>query len=186
MPKRYRPHPALKHGGYSGTALLPGEDRVAFEKLHRALIADLVPVGALEDDIVATLARLLWRKQNLVTFRIAELAQDHRDKIQRERFPPNVILDISEATMEPDEREAAYQAAEDKARNELGDAYELVEIGETATIDCLMRDLEVQDRLDSMVDKCLKRVLFMRGLKSISSTSSAPPPERIRGPSKAA
>ena len=30
-----RRYPALKHGGYSADALLPGEDRAAFEKLHR-------------------------------------------------------------------------------------------------------------------------------------------------------
>ena len=34
-----------------------------------------------------------------------------------------------------------------------------------------MRDLEVQDRLDAMIDKCLKRLLFLRGLKSISASS---------------
>jgi hypothetical protein len=45
-------HPALKHAGYSATTLLPGEDRTAFEKLHRALIAEFIPVGALEEDIV--------------------------------------------------------------------------------------------------------------------------------------
>jgi hypothetical protein len=43
--------------------------------LHRGLIAELTPVGVLEEDIVADLARLIWRKQNLKTFRIAELAQ---------------------------------------------------------------------------------------------------------------
>ena len=33
-------HPALKHGGYSDTTLLPGEDPAAFEKLHNDLIKD--------------------------------------------------------------------------------------------------------------------------------------------------
>jgi len=69
-------HPALKHGGYAATAILPGENRADFEKLHQSLIAELAPVGALEDDIVATVARFVWRKQNLATFRIAELARD--------------------------------------------------------------------------------------------------------------
>src|SRR6516162_66098 len=66
-------HPALKHAGYSATTLLPGEDSAAFESLHRALIAEFIPVGALEEDIVADIARLTWRKLNLATFRIAEL-----------------------------------------------------------------------------------------------------------------
>jgi hypothetical protein len=75
-------HPALKHGGYAATTILPGEDLTAFKKLHRELIAELSPQGTLECDVVGTLARLLWRKQNLTTFRVAELAQEYRQAIQ--------------------------------------------------------------------------------------------------------
>ena len=39
-----------------------------FEKLHRDLIAEFTPNGPFENDIVATVARVLWRKQNLETF----------------------------------------------------------------------------------------------------------------------
>jgi hypothetical protein len=63
----------------------------------------------------------------------------------------------------PAERAAAIRAAEDKAREEVGDAYELVEIGEIASLDRLMNGLDVQDRLDAMIDRCLKRLLFMGG-----------------------
>ena len=79
-----RKHPALKHGAYSATAVLPGENRAEFEKLHRDLIAELTPSGALEDDIVMNIARLVWRKQNLATLRIAERARAHRNAIERE------------------------------------------------------------------------------------------------------
>jgi hypothetical protein len=90
------------------------------------------------------------------------------------------------------EREAAIRAARDEARKELGDKYELVEIGETATVGCLLQDLEVEERLDPMIDKCLKRLLFLRELKSLpTASSSAPPqpipkPRRIPGPTRAA
>ena len=33
------------------------------------------PNGALEDEIVASMAHLLWRRKNLATFRVAKLAQ---------------------------------------------------------------------------------------------------------------
>ena len=79
-------HPALKHGGYAATAILPGENRPDFEKLHQSLIAELAPAGALEDDIVATIARMVWRKQNLATVRLAELAGERRQAIQSERI----------------------------------------------------------------------------------------------------
>ena len=65
---------ALKHGAFSATAILPGEDPAALKELHQKLIAELTPVGALEDHIVWTIARLVWRKKNLATLRKAEFA----------------------------------------------------------------------------------------------------------------
>lgn len=65
-------HPALKHGGFSSTAVLPGENPAEFEELHQALIAELAPTGALEENIVADIARLVWRKQNLA-IRLVEI-----------------------------------------------------------------------------------------------------------------
>jgi hypothetical protein len=64
----------------------------------------------------------------------------------------------------------------EQARKELGDTYELVEIGETAKVDCLLRELEIEERLGGMIDKCLKRSLFLRGLKTIPTASSSSVP----------
>ena len=83
-------HPALKHAGYAATGILPGENPAEFEKLHRDLIAELGPNGALENDIVATMARLVWRKQNLETFRIAELARARYEQIRHEKVPAKI------------------------------------------------------------------------------------------------
>ena len=185
-------HPALKHGAFSATAILPGEDPAAFRELHQQVIADLAPNGALEDDIVATIARLLWRKKNLATLRIAELALEHQSRIQVQKRPSrweDVLLEIE---VTPAQREAARQAADLQAREELGDTYELVELGETATVDRLLQDLEVEERLDARIDKCLKRLLFLRGLKSLSPASSSallqpvPASQRIPGPKRVA
>ena len=46
-----KPWPALKHGAYSATAILPGEDPDEFKKLHDGLITELVPSGVLEEGI---------------------------------------------------------------------------------------------------------------------------------------
>ncbi len=187
MPARVKKlHPALKHAGYSTTSILPGENAAEFEKLQRDLIAELTPHGAFEDDIVETMARLLWRKKNLATFRIAELARERFKQITDQKVPGDFAHLVSEFAINPAAREKGLRAAEDQARQELGDTYELVEIGETATVDCLMRDSEVEDRLDARIDKCLKRLLLWRGLKSISSTSSSTPPQRLLEVSKAA
>src|ERR1700722_12348673 len=93
MPVRTKkPHPALKHGGYSATTILPGENSAEFDKLHRRLIAELTPDSPLEDDIVATAARLLWRKQNLTTFRLAELARSRRAQLERDNLPDRPLI----------------------------------------------------------------------------------------------
>jgi hypothetical protein len=137
-------------------------------------------------------------KKNLETIRIAELARTRNKEIRYENVPeddPVYAFQVFASSTEIDTsareariraREAAIRAAEDQARKELGDKYSLVEIGDVATIDQLTKDLDVQDRLDAMIDKCLKRLLFVRGLKSIST---APPPaaqQRLTGPTKAA
>src|SRR6266480_3209426 len=112
-------HPALKHAGYSTTALLPGEDPAAFKKLHQDLIADLNPNGPLEEDSVATIARLLWRKQNLGVFRIAERARNREAAIYSEKVPPHEfeLLPIPlREKVDPAVRAAAVKAAEDQAR----------------------------------------------------------------------
>jgi hypothetical protein len=57
---------------HQNLAIAPGEDPAAFEKLYQDLIAELQPDGPSENETVATIARLMWRKQNLETFRIAE------------------------------------------------------------------------------------------------------------------
>jgi hypothetical protein len=184
-------HPALKHAGYSAVGLLPGENKAEFEKLHRDLIAEFAPDGVFEDDIVATMARLLWSKQNLETFRVAALARLRCNQIREEKIPgykievPFLMLGAREE-VDPAEREAATQAAEDQIRKELGETYELAEIGEAATVDCLMKDLDIQERLDALFDRCIKRLLMVRGLKSISSASSSAPQGRLARPSKVA
>ena len=176
MPTRFnKVHPALKHAGYSATTLLPGEDAAAFEKLHRAVIAEYNPVGALEDDIVADIARLMWRKQNLPTFRIAELANRRYQEIISENVPSDELHPLS--FTDPAAVREGYRAAEEQARQELGDVYKLIEIGEPATIDGLMKELDIKERLDGLIDRCLKRLLMVRGVKSLSSAPSSVTPQ---------
>ena len=169
---------ALKHGAFSATAILPGEDPAELKELHRKLIAELTPVGALEDHIVWTIARLVWRKEHLATLRIGELVLEHESRIQAQKSQFE-LLEMEKYSAE--RREATMQAAEDQARKDLGANYVLVEIGETATMDRLLQDLAVEERLGAMIDKCLKRLLFLRGLKSLRPVSSSAPLQPVPG-----
>ena len=178
---------AFKHGAYSGTTLLPGEDPAAFEKLHDNVIAEFAPKGPLEEDIVESLARLIWRKQNLSTYRLAELAKQRVSAIEFEIVPQreydfDMITLGSPDTRDPEKVHAAQEAADKQARKELGPLFGLVEMGDDVTIKRLLEEWSVEDRLDGMIDRCLKRLLMVRGVKSMSlsvSEASSPPRKRL-------
>jgi hypothetical protein len=38
--------------------------------------------------------------------------------------------------------------------------------------DAFVRELEIRERLDQLIDRCLRRLLFIKGLKSVSSTAN--------------
>ncbi len=181
-------HPALKHGAYSATGLLPGEDRAAFEKLRRDLISELHPEGPLESDIVETIARLMWRKQNLETLRIAESARKRNAAIWLtvpSAVAPLISYDFpTDPNWEPPdpaEVEAARKAALAQAQEELGDKYVFVELGEAATLEQVFKDFEVEEHFDCMIEKVLKRLVLLRGVKSLPSAASSSPLPRISG-----
>jgi hypothetical protein len=169
-------HPALKHGAYSATLLVEDSN---FKRLHRGLIADFKPVGTFEKAIIGDLARLMSCKQNLIIFRIAELARKRDQQILAEKLPDLQFHGI----LNPAEEKKLRQAAEDQARKELGENYELIEMGETATLDCLIKELDVEERVNRQIDRCLRQFFLVRGLKSVAQ---APAYERIAGPKKAA
>jgi hypothetical protein len=190
-------HPALKHGAYSVTCVLPGEDRAAFEQLRRDLISDLRAEGPAEPDIVDTIARLIWRKQNLETFRIAESARSRYSAIRSKTGPSahrpiiGPFLDAFEydpdwVPPDPAVVQAADKAAVAQAQEELGDRYLFVEMGSAVTLEQMFKDFEVEERIDAMIEKLLKRFLFVKGLKSLPSAASSPSLPRIPGPRKVA
>jgi hypothetical protein len=95
--------------------------------LYQGLLAELHPDGPLEDEAVATIARLVWRKQNAATF-----------------------------------------------SSSMGDEVNVYD---------MLRKFEIEERLDGMIDRLLKRLWMLQASKYRSSIASAP---RISGPGEAA
>ena len=231
---------ALKHGAYSGMSLLPGEDPAEFEKLHKNLVAEYSPIGQHENEIVETMARLMWRKRCLWSYGLAELAKkrlsaikselekardtrshqdwaknyEHREKVDNaleqyraeksakgEPLSHEEMQQIKAQYADPDiaaeesydnlwfeimrhpkfrERRAQEQAEQEKIRREMGDAaFGLTRISHVTTTGYLMHELSIIDRIDAMIDRCLKRLLLVRGIKSISRSVSEVAPKRI-------
>jgi hypothetical protein len=118
-------HPALKHAGYSAIGLLPGEDPVAFAKLHQGLRAEHCPDGPLEEDTVRDIARYMWRKRNLAIFRIAEAARERNATIRSEMIPstkppiywPDLAVPPDWTPPDPADVAAATQSRDSEQRN---------------------------------------------------------------------
>jgi hypothetical protein len=171
---------ALKHGGYATTLLLPGENPNDFKKLHRDLVDELSPTGPLEDDVVFAIARLVWRKQHLGTFQLAREAEDRREAIKAELrskvdsepgYRPPMVVPLGEhRAFRPEILKEIQQQAESQAQKECGISYEVLSSGR-ATVDFLLAELAVEERLDALIEKNLKRLLLLRGVKSLSKTS---------------
>ena len=121
--------PALKHGAYAATSVLPGESQADFDNLHQGLVDEFRPSGAFEDQIVETMAHLVWRRQNLRTLGLAEAA------IGR------------------------YNGTDDPCRYEENQA---------------------------AITRCIKQLLMVRGIKSLSADTQISPPKKIPPPSQAA
>jgi hypothetical protein len=61
----------------------------------------------------------------------------------------------------------------EQARKKLWDDYELVAIGELATPSRMLLELDLAATLDGHIDRCLKRLLHIRGIKSLATTSAS-------------
>jgi hypothetical protein len=172
--------PALKHGAYSEAVLLPGEDPSKFEELHRGLVEELTPHGRLEEETVAALARLVWRRQNLQMFEIDQLSHLIAMGLEKaaaqepgewdSRDDDEIISEFNELAKANQRYDKAQGTRKEKAGSEL------FEISKTATLKRLMKELDVEQRLDAMIDKLIKRLLFLRGLKSITSSAATRSP----------
>jgi hypothetical protein len=186
--KRNKIPSAFKYGAYSKTTILPGEDPAAFEKLHQNLIEDLQPQGPLETDIVANIARLVWRKQNLETLRIAKFARAHFEwimkQIPKDEMDFELLPTVTIKKVDPAVREAAVDAAVRQAKKELGYTITFIENRDIATYDGLGDELEIEEKINGLIEKSLKRLFLVKGMKSISATSIPAVPAPIDGPRK--
>ncbi len=73
---------------YIESAVLPLEDPNQFAAFFDELCQELKPVGLLEEDQVATIAKLLWRKHRLKVFRNAEQARAKFYRTKRKNSTP--------------------------------------------------------------------------------------------------
>jgi hypothetical protein len=184
-PARRRTSPALKHGAYSEAVLMPGEDPAAFRRLHRDLIEELSPTGRLEEETVASIARLVWRRQNLANFAIGQIVE--LIALSIENTPPektNLPSSKEELLAGIDELDQAARRME-KEKESRKSSMDFLEVASKVALDRLMKELELEERLDTMIERLIKRLMYLKGLKSIMSSTAITSPLSVksaRGP----
>jgi hypothetical protein len=95
-----------------------------------------------------TIARLLWRKQNLATFETAKLVNFRYHQIVAEERKSRGIPYSRSVVIDENHKEA-WRAAEKQARSELGDwDWDEFRDDDFGTIERMMKDLELVERLD--------------------------------------
>jgi hypothetical protein len=131
----------------------------------------------------------MWRRQNLSTYGLAECARREHSRIYAclsppfepwvQPFEPLLLSGVQPPKRRsPEELDALREKADKEAQVQLGEALELVEAGDVTKTDHLLNELSIMERLDQMIDRCLKQLLLVKGLKSISSPSA----ETLRTP----
>ena len=137
--------------------------------------------------MIAEMAHYIWRKRNVETFRIAQLVAARLQAIYEQHLPVHYVdlMPFPDDDMDPAERKERSRSASRQARDELGDLHTLLDIGEPAQIEGLMKELDIKERLDGLIEKCIKRLLMIRGVKSLSLASSSKSPPQISEPRKA-
>jgi hypothetical protein len=160
-------HPALRHGLYSALTVLPGEDSAAFRALYQQLVEEYLPSGASEVELVRNIARLMWRKKHLATYRLAHLARRHCNEVVEDRLrrygrsplPKDVEARVRRETQ-------AREEAEQEVRSELGQEGPLLDFEDDH--EAMMRDLAVHEKLDAMIARNIKQLLIVKGLKDVA------------------
>jgi hypothetical protein len=157
---------ALKHGAYSQSVLLPGEDPRQFRTLHAELVEELAPGGRLQQETVAEIAALMWRLQNLKVVEVAPLVTLVSNAVTNSLLDqrPDEKLDAELRELaghyESEAKQCEKTVKEAKGDRALQEQAERHFLGATkiATLDLLLKEYDVKDRVDSMIDKLLKRL----------------------------
>ena len=189
MPKRKatkQPPNALKHGVFAETIILPGEDPKDFERLHRDLIKEWSPSGPSEHDAVLTLAKLMWRKR-----RIRHLRQDFslKDAQKLSKLALNysfaagphdeVLNKLSLRSLEEFEKMLEENEMNEKNANDwfqAGNEFLL----HLNSMDALKHELAIEDRIDAMMDRALRRLGHIKAMKEVMALKENVPKQLAR------
>ena len=188
---------ALKHGAFSKINFLPGEDPQEFENLKASLFAEYNATGRSEEEVLESIASVMWKQRRLGLYLHIKVL---RDKLSREakqaprgaldplapalaRFkaisiggkadPAEVerILDEQRAEKEA-ERIAREKEAAEAEKNRTDDE-RLLAIGDELSLDQLSKELEIEAKLEAVLDRLYKRLWQIKAFKPLLNASDS-------------
>jgi hypothetical protein len=185
MPTVFRTTPeSNRRELYAESAVLsPLESPNQFVAFFEELCQELKPVGLLEEDQVATIAKLLWRKHRLKIFRDAGQARAEFHRAQREN---SVLLSATERALilarYIEEEEEAEKLASKTETSGPPNGTRADEVEESAdekaqavlrdvTVERHINDLEMMERLDVGAERALGRLQKYQTLRRTGSLS---------------
>lgn len=178
---------AFKHGAFSKLQFLPGEDPQEFEDLKASLFAEYKPSGASETETLGSIADLMWRERRLVIYQYAQLLR-HRRTGRDGRHPAAAFRDplarsmanalsASHTGCAPDPKEVeeilAKQLIAEAA--DQNDDDRLRDLDSILTLDQLNKELDVRNKIQSMIDRLFKRFWQARAMKSLAAPEISRP-----------
>jgi len=131
------------------------EDPQEFDVLHQSWRNELQPSGPVEEELVFEIVQYYWRKR-----RVTRLVSD--------QFAWHADPELLDGT-EPTDK---FYAITKRSAPEKTKAYQMAERGEKLC-ELTAKQMAVEDRLDAMIDKALKRLAQIKAFKEVLSMQSA-------------
>jgi hypothetical protein len=201
---------AYKHGAFSATAILPGEDEREFDELHASLIEEWMPEGATEEDAVLSIAKAVWRKrrvQRFLTVQSIKFSGDPQHSSYNEsvglqtyaaflRENPTTDFNVAKRILHPDRikhfdqkfprsrfpsisewvqavlNEIESLLAEQRADPEVAILGNLYLSSKMLLGDLFKQELSLDERLDAMIDRAVKRLIQTKAMKEMLGRTS--------------
>jgi hypothetical protein len=171
MPETKRPLNAWKHGGYSSLGVLPGEEPEEFNHLHQSLVREWQPSGASECDTVLSITKCIWRKTRLTIYSQLEIRKQSvaEDPLSRAWYAWDEVVrkqgQVSPSAT-PKQEGVVVEEDERQLQQDALAAQELAEL-EQITPESLIREIELESRLDARIDRLFKRLFQLKAVKEM-------------------
>jgi hypothetical protein len=166
------PSNALKHGAFSEVLILPGEDPAAFEELKRSLFAEYNVSGCSKESTMTSIAKAMWQLQRLGVYEHVQYLRARGDSPQSFANGKSPITEAINEFM----RKSGFAIPDDPSPNvatvpvqpaEKSNEELLLELGNLVTLEHLDKELDVENKLQTKIDRLFKRFFQIRGMKSL-------------------